>query len=572
MRLFVCDHCGNPVHFDNTVCLACGHRLGYRPEAFTMTALPPAAPGATVGGERIFCANADLDACNWLLEPGATAGLCPACRHNRTIPDLSAPGHLDAFRRITLAERQLFYSLMRWNLAAPTRLEDPVAGLAFDFLAPEIGPDGTPAPVMTGHEDGVVTIALAEADDAERESRRSELGEPYRTLLGHFRHEVGHYYWDRLVRDGGRLEEFRALFGDERRDYQEALSAHYRDGPRPDWASAHISSYAASHPWEDFAETWAHCLHMVDALETARGFGLELKPRLREAAALDFELDFSPYATTRVGDLVDAFVPLTVAVNAINRSMGQVDLYPFVLSDPVIDKLSFVLSLVHDDDPRDPCRSPRITAAATTGISTRSADGLPKIGTSVPAGSSMMPRLTPVSTTISTAAAASFSISSAAVDRPSCQSTTAIVGVKPRSCATASLASYATATRVAPSWTSRISRSWAMIGSSSTTRAVHAPETLPKSEAITYPAAVPSSRRMVDHGNHSQPAPSPERAPSAFKNDTSRRSRKRGRTDERRERADPLPSVSVAPVAVVLPRHPLRDRLHRGFQDGRAAR
>ncbi len=158
MRLFACDRCDNPVHFDNTVCLGCGHRLGYRPEAFAMTALEPAGEGrwtATADRSRRFlCTNAEVDACNWLLEPGAAPGLCPACRHNRTIPDLSVAAGLDAFRRIVLAERQLFYSLMRWRLPTPTRAEAGAAGLAFDFLDAEIGPDGTPVPVTTGHAPG----------------------------------------------------------------------------------------------------------------------------------------------------------------------------------------------------------------------------------------------------------------------------------------------------------------------------------------------------------------------------------------------------------------------------------
>ena len=534
MRLFACDRCDNPVHFDNTVCLGCGRRLGYRPEAFAMAALEPLSDGrwtvSADGSDRFLCTNAEVDACNWLLEPGAAPGPCRACRHNRTIPDLSVAADLDAFRRIVLAERQLFYSLMRWRLAAPTRAEDAAAGLAFDFLAAEIGPDGTPVPVVTGHADGIITLATAEADDVERESRRTTLGEPYRTLLGHFRHEIGHYYWDRLVRDADRLDAFRAVFGDERRDYGEALAAHYRDGPRPDWAAAHVSAYASCHPWEDFAETWAHCLHMVDALETARGFGLGLRPRLPDPGGLAFDLDVSPYATDRARVLVDAFVPLTVAVNAINRSMGQPDLYPFVLSEPVVDKIGFVLSLIHADHVSTPASrdDPRATAAATTDASTESATGLETTGASAPAGSSMVVRWAPVNTTISIASAARAAIRAEAVDRCRNQSTTATVGRKPRSSSVASASSLATSTRAAPSLMRRVSRSKAMIGSSSTTRAVQSPRMISSSLVIGNLSSDVPRRASGACGAALSLAPPAD----ALKNDTRRDGRRMGE-DER---------------------------------------
>jgi hypothetical protein len=35
------------------------------------------------------------------------------------------------------------------------------------------------------------------------------------------------------------------------------------------WQKSFISKYATSHPWEDWAETWAHYLHIMDMLETA---------------------------------------------------------------------------------------------------------------------------------------------------------------------------------------------------------------------------------------------------------------------------------------------------------------
>lgn len=349
MRLFRCDACDNTVHFDNTVCVACDHRLGWLPDAFAMTALEPVGEqfhSPRLDRDFVYCANAFHDACNWLLPVERAGELCPACRHNRTIPALDVSDNLVAFRRIIRDERHLFYSLLRWRLDPPTKSEDAVAGLAFDFLADAITPTGETEPVMTGHADGLITLAVKEADDAERERRRTDLAEPYRTLLGHFRHEIGHYYWDRLVRDGGRLDDFRALFGDERADYGESLARHYEQGPSPDWPRHFVSSYASSHPWEDFAETWAHHMHMVDALETARAFGLALAPSGSAGARLTAEVDFDPYAIADFAPLAEVWPALTVAFNAVNRSLGQRDVYPFVSTPTIEAKLAFVHDLI----------------------------------------------------------------------------------------------------------------------------------------------------------------------------------------------------------------------------------
>jgi hypothetical protein len=202
---------------------------------------------------------------------------------------------------------------------------------------------------MTGHDNGVITIALVEADDAERERRRTSMGEPYRTLLGHFRHEVGHHYWDLLVRDGGRLEACRAVFGDDREDYGEALQKHYaRGGPPPDWQASYVSAYATMHAWEDFAETWAHYLHLVDTLEMAAAFGLGVSPPIDPSGEFGAEVTFDAYRVADVQTLVDTWLPLTFALNSVNRCMGANDLYPFVLSPKAIEKLGFIHELLRD--------------------------------------------------------------------------------------------------------------------------------------------------------------------------------------------------------------------------------
>ena len=340
MKLFECQNCGHPLYFDNTRCESCGLPLGYLPLLGKVSALQPdnglwhalAAPN-----ERYrFCANAQYEVCNWLIPAESTEQYCAACRHNRTIPDLSVPGNRAHWRMIEVAKHRLFYTLLKLRLPLVTREEEP-DGLAFDFIAA----DAPATPVITGHANGLITINLAEADDVERERQRNKMGEPYRTLLGHFRHEIAHYYWGRLIENSNRLEEFRALFGDEQQDYAGALQKHYANGPPPDWPTYFVTAYASSHPWEDFAETWAHYFHMVDTLETAHAFGLSVRPRVSQGAELATKIDFDAY-TAAMDRLIDAWLPLTFAINSINRSMGLSDLYPFVLSPTVIAKLTFV--------------------------------------------------------------------------------------------------------------------------------------------------------------------------------------------------------------------------------------
>jgi hypothetical protein len=349
MRLFRCQVCGQVLHFENVRCERCGHALGYLPGPATLSALEPDGRAwralAVQEGRFRFCANADQEACNWLVPARSTESLCVACRHNRTVPDLSVPENLIPWRRWEVAKRRLIYTLRRLRLPLPDRRQDPAHGLAFDVLA---DPPGGGPHVMTGHEDGLITLALAEAEDAERERRRTAMGEPYRTLLGHVRHETGHFYWDILVRDGGRLPAFRALFGDEREDYGEALRRHHAQGPPPDWRARCISAYATAHPWEDFAESWAHWLHMVDTLEMASSLGFAVRPEADAEGLLGAEVALDPYAASDIAALVGAWLPLTHAVNSLNRCMGAPDLYPFVLSPPVIAKLGFIHRTVRE--------------------------------------------------------------------------------------------------------------------------------------------------------------------------------------------------------------------------------
>ena len=355
MRLYACDHCDLPVHFDNRSCVNCGHRLGFVPEVMAMHALEPSDDAwrvvADPGRQVRFCANAELDICNWTLPAGSQNSFCPACSHNRLVPNIDTAEGVERWRRISQAQRHLFYSFLRWNLPHPDRNEDPEGGLVFDFLEDTINPDGTIVPAMTGHEEGVIVIRAAEADDVTRELTRTMMNEPYRTLLGHFRHEAGHFIWNKLVRDRDRFAPFRDAFGDEREDYAAALQRHYENGPVAGWQNDFISAYASTHPWEDFAECFAHYLHIVDTLETARSFGIAIDPKGHDEMAT--EVTFNPYAARNAEQLANAWIPLSVALNSIHRSMGQPDLYPFVLSPVVVAKLEFIHALIHTATAKD---------------------------------------------------------------------------------------------------------------------------------------------------------------------------------------------------------------------------
>lgn len=361
MRLFSCQACGQLLYFENHHCEKCGHLLGYLPVQNQVTALDPSEldgvyVAQAAGNRRYrFCANVEHAACNWLVPEEQEDPFCLACRHNRTVPDLSVPQYVAKWRKIEVAKHRMIYSLLRLGLPLEND-DDRPDGLMFDFLA---DPQCVDEPkVMTGHFEGLITIALAEADDVEREQRRNDLGELYRTLLGHFRHEVGHYYWNVLVRDEQRLDECRAMFGDERRDYGEALKAHYENGPPANWQANFVSAYAASHPWEDFAETFKHYIHIVDSLEMAGAFGIRLRPRLDATGELNAEVDFNPYAVCTIQQMIDAWLPLSFALNNLNRAMGLSDAYPFILSPAVIDKLGFIHGLVHAERRPRPLPAP----------------------------------------------------------------------------------------------------------------------------------------------------------------------------------------------------------------------
>ena len=324
MRSFACGHCGALVFFENTRCLRCSTPLRFDSERLSLVAIEE-------GAQWIDCANREVAGCNWLAE--RAGALCFSCALTRKRPSNEDADGLAALVVAERGKRRVLVQLL--ELGLPGIRE---GSLAFELLS------SAEQRVSTGHAGGVITIDLAESDDARREARRRQLGEPYRTMLGHLRHELGHYEQPLLVGGDAAWTACRRLFGDDRVDYAAALEHHYAAGPPVDWQDGYVSAYATMHPWEDWAETFAHYLHIRDALETAREFGVVVGgPRsggadaVALAAAPAADPDEHEFAT-----ILESWLPLTYALNAINRSMGRDDLYPFVLAPAVVAKLSFV--------------------------------------------------------------------------------------------------------------------------------------------------------------------------------------------------------------------------------------
>jgi len=347
MRNYVCT-CGSTIYFDNNICLKCSSELGFCPGCRTLTALVATPSGgircgrAECGIELLKCYNyAQFQVCNrCVAAEGAPAGaLCDCCRFNETIPDLTVPGNQVKWYALEAAKRRLFYDLSILGLPYGTEADDARPSLRFDFKA-DIIPKGNywratglSETVYTGHDAGRITINIREADDIEREKLRVVMNEAHRTLIGHFRHEIGHFYWDALVQGRpDREAECIQVFGDHNNPtYDIALEAYYRNGPKPNWIESHVSAYATMHPWEDFAETWATYLDMTSTLDTAEhvGFG-----GVNDPTRADFDQMISRYQT------------FGLAANEINRNLGLLNLVPEVFMTPVVEKLRYIHELV----------------------------------------------------------------------------------------------------------------------------------------------------------------------------------------------------------------------------------
>lgn len=302
--------CGARVFFDSSRCMACGRGLAFDPAADAMVAFAPDAP-------PLLCTNRDTHiACNWTSD----GGQCLSCRTSRVIPGQHIPGNRERWRRLERAKRRLIRDLLALGLPVDA------SRLAFEFKEDHrTNSEVLDEHVTTGHESGVITINAAEADDVFREQMRVTMREPYRTLLGHMRHECGHYYFPLLVGPGA-IDEARRLFGDERADYAGALQRYYDAGPAPDWQQRCVSAYASAHPAEDWAETWAHFLHLSALVESAEAEGFVQR---------DPDTDWHDHA-----------VGIAVGLNELTRSLGLPDAWPFATPAPVVEKLDFVRRVV----------------------------------------------------------------------------------------------------------------------------------------------------------------------------------------------------------------------------------
>lgn len=319
MRIFTCPDCGDTLFFENIACSR-GTEVAFDPDlADFVTDFAP-------------CANRDRIGCNWIAE-GET-GLCRACAMTEVIPDASTPDNLALWADAERAKRWVLANLARWGWFTSA---DDGRRPVFKLLSEQTAAGDTA--VSMGHADGIVTINVTEADAAERAKRRIELGEPLRTVIGHFRHELGHFFFERLAERPGFLDAFRAIFGDERADYGAALQRHYADGAPADWRRTHVSAYSSAHPHEDWAECFAHLLHLADIVDSF--VAADLHSDVAPAA------DYDPYAERDADRLITFGAELGIALNHVNRSMGLADIYPFVLTPPIREKLAFVHGRMH---------------------------------------------------------------------------------------------------------------------------------------------------------------------------------------------------------------------------------
>ncbi|OBC00684.1 hypothetical protein A5784_19515 [Mycobacterium sp. 852013-50091_SCH5140682] len=337
MRDFNCPTCGQRLAFENSLCLSCGSALGFSLPDMALLVIADTDQADHAGSvdedKYQLCANLHVAQCNWLVRVGG-GPLCASCALTRTRPADTDASALAAFAEAEMAKRRLIAELHELRLPIVSRSEDPQFGLAFDLLS------SASEQVMTGHQNGVVTIDLAEGDDVHREQLRIAMDEPYRTLLGHFRHEIGHYYFYRLIAPSAAYDErFRELFGDPDADYQEALDRHYADGAPAGWEDTYVSSYATMHPAEDWAETFAHYLHIRDTLDTAAAFGF---------APAGATFDRRVLGPSGFDTIIEMWLPLSWALNMVNRSMGHADLYPFVLPPAVLEKMRFVHTVIDE--------------------------------------------------------------------------------------------------------------------------------------------------------------------------------------------------------------------------------
>ncbi|MDT0645182.1 putative zinc-binding metallopeptidase [Zunongwangia sp. F260] len=348
MKIFNCNNCNNIIFFENDICGYCNSLLGYCNEEEKIIA---ANPGTDFRENRTtlkYCRNHEHSACNWLIPENSGFEYCEACQLNSVIPNIGDEKRLEEWRLIEFAKHRLIYSLNKLQLPFVFQQKDRKdLKLQFRFLGPGTNSKNGQQ-VLTGHLNGVITLNVEEADDLKREKARMQMGEKMRTLLGHFRHEIGHFYWEAIILPNQEnLRQFREIFGDERKNYSEALQEYYKKGPAKDWREFFITKYASSHPWEDWAETWAHYLHIMDTVETAYYFGVKTEPKVsKDKQLLSSGITINPYKESDFDAIVNEYISLTIAINSLNRGMGLSDIYPFILNNKDISKLGYIHNLL----------------------------------------------------------------------------------------------------------------------------------------------------------------------------------------------------------------------------------
>jgi hypothetical protein len=338
MRDFHCPNCGQRLTFENSTCLSCRSALGFSLSEMALLVITKGDESDHAGfvdaNEYQLCGNRNLAECNWLIRVDAPGGLCTSCALIVERPNDGDTAGLAEFARAEAAKRRLIAELYELKLPIVGREEDPDHGLAFRLLS------SAHENVVTGHDNGVITLDLAEGDDVHREQLRVEMDEPYRTLLGHFRHEIGHYYYYRLVALSTEyVARFNELYGDPDADYQAALDRHYSEGAPEGWKKNFVSSYATMHPAEDWAETFAHYLHIRDTLDTSAWCGL---------APATATFDRPALGPSAFPNIIELWLPLSWSLNMVNRSMGHDDLYPFVLPAAVLEKMQFIHTVIEE--------------------------------------------------------------------------------------------------------------------------------------------------------------------------------------------------------------------------------
>ncbi|WP_299200142.1 putative zinc-binding metallopeptidase [uncultured Amphritea sp.] len=354
MQIFQCGHCEHVILFENVRCERCKNEVAFEPKSLRFITVTEhngnlIEINKPQGFTWKYCKNKQQQACNWLVDSDSASRLCISCELNRYIPNIGTIENLDGWRSLQFAKHRLVYSLLKHQLPVDRKQAPQDSGISFDFInTTQVVPKD--AHTMTGHDGGKITITMNEANSVQREQARVDMHEHYRTLLGHLRHEVGHYYWDLLIRDNPVwLERYRAEFGDERQDYSQALQRHYDNGPVPDWSQHYVTEYASSHPWEDWAETWSHYLHLTDIMETATALRVSVNPDYAEKnQGLAMTADIDPYGQVDFDAFLSKALAVIFSANCLNRSMGQPDLYPFVLMPRVKEKLRFIHELLKE--------------------------------------------------------------------------------------------------------------------------------------------------------------------------------------------------------------------------------